>query len=70
LDSEEEDLPEEIREIFEILWYSLDASERLGKRELELVKVQVHTMQEQVWSDAGFWKKKKLRYWKHLEYPV
>jgi hypothetical protein len=70
LDRDEKDLPEEMQEIFAILWYSHEPSESLGKEETGKVKQYVGTLQEQIWQAAGFFQKQKLRYWKHLEYPV
>jgi hypothetical protein len=70
LDRDEKDLPEEMQEIFAILWYSNEPSESLGKEETGKVKQYVRALQEQIWQAAGFFQKQKLRYWKHLEYPV
>jgi hypothetical protein len=70
LDMDENDLPEEVRNIFGCLWYSIDPARELGEEETVLIKQFVKKLQTQIWQDSGFWKKQKLRYWKHLEYPV
>ena len=70
LDRSEEELPENVREQLAVFWYSFDAEQRLGEREIALVAAAAADLQGQAWTAANRRKKWWLRYWKHLEYPV
>lgn len=70
LERPEEELEPEVRDIFARLWYASGASARLGQTEFDTVREAVRKQQWEIWKDAGWWKKQKLRYWYRLEYPA
>lgn len=70
LDRSEGELPENVREQLAVYWYSFDAEQRLGEREITLVAAAAADLQGQAWTAANRRKKWWLRYWKRLEYPV
>ena len=70
LDRSEEELPEQTRNVLQILWFGHEPEKLLDQEQECQIRQTVRAWQSDAWEGAGRWRRLRLRYQYLLEYPV